>query len=137
MQVLTTNPMRPWIWGGSALAVIALLAWSHWSAYDLGRTVADGEHAHQTLQDAQAADEARRESQRIAQRAAAQFEGQRQAIRRELSATKGALDAALNRKTTSCPQTVGDAVVPGDLWLRLQAIDDAGAPGPTRPVPDR
>lgn len=135
MQILTLAS-RAWAGPWGRVAAAALVLGSNAVAYTHGLKVARGEHAAQQLRDSHAAAEARTETQRLARTAEAHAEDRRQAIARALRAPKGTLNATLSLPPVTCPATVGDAVIPADVWVRLQTIDRAGAPGPTLPGAD-
>jgi hypothetical protein len=119
-----------------ALGVLAvvLMVWVHgWST---GRAGEQRAHLKQELADARALAEAHQENQRHANRALTNYQTARAAIEAELARTRGKAREALNRPTLVCPETLGDAVVPGDLGRLLNAIDEAGeagAPGQRTP----
>ena len=119
----------------ACIAVAGALAASHWWAYSKG-----GDSVRIDWREAEA------EAQRLAARsraagaaaghaAAVRLEADRDAIRRALQRTSKELEDALNRPPLQCPRTVGDAVVPGALGVRLNDIDRAIEAGATAGQP--
>ncbi|AKJ28854.1 hypothetical protein [Caldimonas brevitalea] len=119
-----TSP-RFWL----AIGLAAALAVSHGWAYHRGGASVQAKWDRAELERERELSEARSEQQRLAARAAARFEASREAIRQQLATTQEALQDALDQPVPVCPRTVGDAVVPGALGVRLNAIDEAGATG--------
>ncbi|WKB53033.1 hypothetical protein [Eleftheria terrae] len=120
-----------------AAAVLAGLALSHGWAYRAGGRAVQDKWDAAVVEADRLANERRAEDQRLAARAAAAHQEAAAAIQAELAKTQEALDAALNEPVPSCPRSAGDAVVPAAVWLRLQAIDDAGPASTARAKPAR
>lgn len=127
--------LSPTLWLGAALAVAA--AFAGVQTVRIANLKAD--HAEQARKREADIREARDRDVRRANRASSELERAREAIRVALNdqAEQEVLDAALNATVHECPRTVGDAVIPGALGVRLNAIDRAASAGPGAGKPAR
>ncbi len=117
--------------GLKAVAVVAVLLGVAWVLVKIEQHGADRVQADwdaSKLADQQAIEVQRRDDARINNAASAQHERDRAAAMAALQRNQGAVDAALQR-ASQCGPTAGDAVVPGELGVHLNAISAAIAPG--------
>jgi hypothetical protein len=114
---------------GLGIVLAVVVVWAH--GYSTGKAGEQRARSEAELAEARAMMDAQIENQRFASKALTRYQAAHASIQAQLERTRGEAREALNRPTLTCPPTLGDAVVPGDLGRMLNAIDQAGEASPT------